>query len=78
MIIYPRYFVKSKCVYFMIKDGKLFDKCINLGGNVCNAMKNIFNSGLIYNKKYLKAEKNSTQKKAFNVFIYQNIDWPSF
>ena len=62
----------------MIKDGKLFDKCINFGGNVFNAMKNIFNSGLIYNKKYLKAEKNSTQKKAFNVFIYQNTDWPSF
>ena len=49
----------------MIKEGKLFDKCINLGGSFFNVMKNIFNSELIYNKKYLKAEKNSTQKKAF-------------
>ena len=65
MVIYPRYFDKSKCVCFMIKEGKLFDKCINLGGSFFNVMKNIFNSELIYNKKYLKAEKNSTQKKAF-------------
>ena len=30
----------------------------------------IINSELLYNKKYLKAEKNSTQKKAFNIFVY--------
>ena len=65
MVIYPRYFDKSKCVCFMIKEGKLFDKCINFVGSFFNVMKNIFNSELIYNKKYLKAEKNSTQKKAF-------------
>ena len=30
----------------------------------------MFNSELIYKKKYLKAE-NSTHKEAFNVFTYQ-------
>ena len=36
---------------------------------VGNLIKRI-NSELIYDKKYLKAKKNSSQKKAFNVFIY--------
>ena len=30
-----------------------------------------FNSKLTYNKKYLKAKKVSSQKKAFNILIYQ-------
>ena len=33
--------------------------------------KNKFNSELLHNKKYLKAEKNFNIKKAFNVFTYQ-------
>ena len=37
---------------------------------VSNVIKKI-NSELIYNKKYLKAEKRFDKKKAFNVFIYQ-------
>ena len=38
--------------------------------NVSNIIKKI-NGELISNKKYLKAEKDSTQKKAFNVFMYK-------
>ena len=71
MSIYQRYFDKTTCMYFMIKDEKVFDKCMKIWGKVSHIIKNTFNSELIYNKIYLKAKRNSTQKKAFNVFIYQ-------
>ena len=50
---------------------KKIDKYMKIWEKVSNIIKSKFNSELIYNKKYLKAEKKSTQKKAFNVFIYQ-------
>ena len=72
MSIYQRYFDKTKCMYFMIKDEKFFNKYMKVWEKVSNIIKDIFNSEIIYNKRYLKAEKkNSTPKKAFNVFIYQ-------
>ena len=56
-------------MYFMIKEEKNFDKYIaKKCEKVCNIIKKI-NSELVYNKKRLKAEKDSTQKKFFNVFI---------
>ena len=57
MSIYKRYFDKTKCMYFMIKDEKIFDK---------NKKKNY--SELIYNKKYLKAEKKFNTKESFLCF----------
>ena len=75
MNVYKRYFDKTKCLYFMIKDKTFFDQYMKIWEKVSNIIKNIFDIELIYNKKYLKAEKNVTQKKAFNVipviFIYQ-------
>ena len=59
---------KTKFMYFMIKEEKNFDKYMTICEKVCNIMKKI-NSELVYNKKCLKAEKDSTQKKIFNVFI---------
>ena len=63
--IYKIYFDKTKCMYFMVKDDQL-----KIWEKVSNIIKKI-DSELIHNKKNLKAKKNSTQKKAFNVFIYQ-------
>ena len=59
---------KTKFMYFMIKEEKNFDRYMAICEKVCNIIKKI-NSELVYNKKRLKAEKDSTQKKFFNVFI---------
>ena len=70
--IYKRYSDKTKCMYFMIKDEKTNDKHLTIWEKITNIIKKI-NSELTYNKEYLRAEKNSTQRKAFNVFIYRFI-----
>ena len=57
MSIHKRYFDKTKCMYFMIKDKKRFDKCIKIWEKVSNTIKIKFNSELMYNKQYLKAKK---------------------
>ena len=59
---------KTKFMYFMIKEEKNFDKYMTICEKVCNIMKKI-NSELVYNKKCLKAEKDSTEKNFFDVFI---------
>ena len=51
--IYKTYSDKTKCMYFMIKDGKSFDKRLTIFEKVSNIIKK-FNSELIYSKKYLK------------------------
>ena len=53
MSIYKTYSDKTKCMYFMIKGGKSFDKRLTIFEKVSNIIKK-FNSELIYNKKYLK------------------------
>ena len=52
MSIYKRYSDKTKCMYFMIKDEKIFDKYVTIWEKVSNIIKK--NSELIYNKEYLK------------------------
>ena len=47
---------KTKCMYFMIKAEKIFDKYIPICEKVNSIIKKV-NSALIQNKKYLKAEK---------------------
>ena len=54
--IYKRCFDKTKCMYFMIKYVKFFDKYMKVWENVSNIKEKHFNTKLIYNKKYLKAE----------------------
>ena len=49
MSIYNRYFDKTKCMYFMIKDKKFFDKHLKIWERVSNIIKTI-NSELVYNK----------------------------
>ena len=67
MSIYKRYFDKTKCLYFVIKDEKIFDKCMKIWEKVSIIIKKI-NSKLIYNKKYLKAEKKFNIKESFQCF----------
>ena len=49
MSIYKRYSDKTKCMYFMIKDEKMFDKYMTNWEKANNITKNN-NSELIYNK----------------------------
>ena len=67
MSISKRYSDKAKCMSFMIKDGKTFVKYMIIWEKVSNIIKN-FNSELIYNKKYLKAEKRFNTKESFQRF----------
>ena len=57
-------------MYSAMKDEIVFDKYMKIWEKVINVTKKI-NSEIIYIKKYLNAKKYSTQKKAFNDFIYQ-------
>ena len=67
MSLHNRYSDKSKYIYFMIKGEKIF----LTNKRKCEQYNKKINGELICNKKYLKAEKDSTQKKPFNVFIYK-------
>ena len=66
MSIYRRDFNKTKCMYFLIKEEKAFNKYNEILGKVSNMIKKQFINKLVYNKKHLKAG-----KKTFIVFIYQ-------
>ena len=52
--------IRIELMYFMIKYEIFFDKYMTILEKVSNTIKRKFNSELIYNKKYLKAEKDST------------------
>ena len=41
MCIYKRYSDKTRCMYFMIKDEKVFDKYMTIWENVSNVIKKI-------------------------------------
>ena len=72
MSIYKRYSDKTKCIYFMIKDEKVFDKNMRIWEKGSNIVKKI-NSELIYNKKYLKAKKRFNTKESFHCFYIPAI-----
>ena len=73
MSIYRRSFDKTKCMYLLIKEEKVFDKYNETWEKVSNIIKKEFNSKLVYNKKNLKAEKKSTQKKALDVILTDSV-----
>ena len=62
-------FDENRLIYFLIKKEKEFIKYKEILEKIRNIIKNKFNSQLLYNKKYLKAEKRNKQKKALNVYI---------
>ena len=66
MSIYKGYSHKTRCMHFMIKDEKKIDRYI-IWEKVSNIIKKI-NSELIYNKKYLKAEKRFNTRESFQCF----------
>ena len=64
-------------MYFKIKDENISDKYMVIWEKVSNVIKKI-NSELIYNKKYLKAEKRFDKKDGFQCFympVIFNIVW---
>ena len=62
-------FDETECMHFMIKEGKVFQKCMEIWGEVINLIKK-FNSELMYSKKQVIANKKYLkQKKGFNVFV---------
>ena len=67
MSIYKKYFDKTKCMYFMIKDEKIFDKYMKILEKVSKIRKKSY-SELIYNKKYLRAQKKFNTKESFLCF----------
>ena len=68
MGIYKRYSDKTKCMCFMIKDEKIFDKYMTIWEKVSIIRKKKFNSEFTYNRKYLKAEKIFNTKESFQCF----------
>ena len=68
MKVYERYSDKIKCMYFTIKDEKNIEKYMTTWEKVSNVIKRNFNSEL---SKIQRFNKDSTQKKTFNVFMYQ-------
>ena len=64
-------FDENRRIYFLIKEEKVFIKCMEILEKFSIITKTEFNSDLIYSKKYLKAEKERTQKLDFNVYMHQ-------
>ena len=65
MIIYQTNFDEDGLVYFLIKEGKVFIKYMENLEKVSNIIRNKTNSILIYNKRYLNAEKKKNTKGGF-------------
>ena len=62
-------------MYFLIKAGTFFYEYNEICEKVSNIIKKEFNSKLVYNKKYLKAEKKINTKEGFQCILYMsNID----
>ena len=75
MSVYKKHSVKTKRIYLMIKDWYFFDKYMTIWEKVSNTKKK-FKSELIYNKKYLKAEKKIQHKTKLSMLLYNsNIIW---
>ena len=67
MSMHQRYSDETKCMYFIIKDEKNFDEYMAVWERLSNITKTKFNIEIMYLEKF----QDSTQKKAFDVFIYQ-------
>ena len=63
--------MKIDVYLFFNKRRKSFIKSVEMLEKDSKKIKKKINSGFIYSKKYLKAEKISTQKEDFNVYMHQ-------
>ena len=66
MSTYKRDIDKAKCMHYLIKDEKNFDKYNEICEKVSNIVKKKVNRELVHNKKYLKAEKKINTNKGFH------------
>ena len=55
MIIYKRNIDKNRCIYFLIKEVKVFIKYMEILEKVSNIIKNEFKSDLMNSKKISKS-----------------------
>ena len=62
---HKRYFDKSKCMYFIIKDENFFDKYMTVWEKVSNAIKKTLIANLYVTKNIQKLKKDSAEKKVF-------------
>ena len=63
---------KTKCMYFIIKDEKCFDKYMKIWEKVINIIKKYLKAN---NKEHLKAEKKIHHKRKLLMVLYtSNID----
>ena len=69
-------FGETECMYFMIKEEKVFDKYMEIWEKVNNIIKEFFNSELIYSKKYLITKKAFNTKESFQCFYRGVIPVP--
>ena len=63
-----RSFDKTKYMYFMIKEESVCDKYNEIREKVSNIIKKEFNSKLVYNEKYIKAENKINTKEGIQCF----------
>ena len=63
-------------MHFIIKSENFFDKCMTVQEIIRKIITKQFKRGLIYNKKYLKAEKRFKTKESFLYFFKQNFYIP--
>ena len=54
---------------FMIKEEKFFMKYIEFWEKISNIIEKEFNSKLLYNKRYINAEKTFNAKESFQCFV---------
>ena len=62
---HKRYFDKSKCMYFIIKDEIFFDKYMTVWEKVSNTIKKTLIANLYVTKNIQKLKKDSAEKKVF-------------
>ena len=62
---HKRYFDKSKCMYFIIKDENFFDKYMTVWEKVSNTIKKTLIANLYVTKNIQKLKKDSAEKKVF-------------
>ena len=72
MAICKRNFDENRCIYFSIKEEKVFIKYVEILENVGNIIKKKFNSELMIVKNILKLEKNNKHKRRLSIFLRTN------
>ena len=73
MSAYRRYFDKTKCMSFLIKDDKLLEKYNKIWKKVSNIIKEEFDSNPVYHEKYIKTKIKFYNEKLNANFVNSKI-----